>query len=98
MKWLKSILCRVKRIFFLICGKIMIETFIDADDKKSDIDSDEIYLIRADAYNIGIVFNDGSFRSFPIDKAGNWDNYQKISRVIHDPFSNNSLSANKLKK
>ena len=86
MKWLIE---KIRRICLRLIGKIVIENFVDAEEKITAVDSEEVFLVRSDAYNIGIVFKDGSFNSFPINKASNWDSYQKLSSVAPDPFIKN---------
>ena len=56
MKWLIE---KIRRIFLRLIGKIVIENFVDAEEKITAVDSEEVFLVRSDAYNIGIVFKDG---------------------------------------
>lgn len=87
MKWFYRIFIKIKKFLLRLIGTIVIEKLIGQDDIAVEIDSNEVYLIRSDAYNIGIVFKDGTLKTFPLEKPNNWDNFQKLSTVIPDPFT-----------
>lgn len=70
MRWL---LRKIRRLFLILIGKIVIEKLIGVDDIAVEIDSDGVDFVSIDAYYVIVVFNNKTANSFPVDKKNNKD-------------------------